>query len=176
MKIKRDKLIEDLLNFAVEGSGVIIGPPGIGKSYLFLELRQRLKTEGIPHLLLAIDQLGDGTEAELRDLLSYEGDLIKKLHEELSQTHSSKGLLLLDAFDAARSEKKRKNILNIIKRTINELDRSWNIIVTVRTYDATKSQELLKLFKPIIDSTPDIYIDKKINCRHFIIPSLNVCV
>ncbi len=173
MKINRDKLIEDLLDFAVEGSGVVIGPPGIGKSYLFLELRQRLKAEGIPHLLLAMDQLGDGTEAELRNLLSYEGDLIKKLHEELSQTHSSKGLLLLDAFDAARSEKKRKNILNIIKRIINELDKSWNIIVTVRTYDAMKSQELLKLFKPIIDSTSDIYLDKKINCRHFIIPYLN---
>jgi hypothetical protein len=173
MKINRDELIGDLYNFARGGSGVIIGPPGIGKSYLLLELRKRLQIEGLPHLLLAIDQLGDGTETELREILHYEGDLIKKLQYELSHTKSSKGLILLDAFDAARSEKKRKNILKIIERIINELDESWNVIVTVRTYDALKSQELLKLFKPKTDLPPNIYLDKDINCRHFVVPFLN---
>ena len=60
MKINREKLIRDLQDFASRGNGVIIGSPGIGKTYLLKELRLRLKSDEIPHLLLPIDQLGDG--------------------------------------------------------------------------------------------------------------------
>ena len=78
-KINREKLLNELLNFASEGHGIIIGSPGLGKTYLVKELRRNLKSSGAPHLLLPIDQLGDGTEEILRQELHYEGDLIKRL-------------------------------------------------------------------------------------------------
>ena len=171
MKIKRKKLLNDLQDFASRGDGVIIGSPGIGKTYVLKELRQCLKSSEIPHLLLRIDQLGDGTAETLRQELSYEGNLIEKLKSV--SVSNDKAILLFDAFDAARDEETRNRFLKLIQRAIHELKESWNIIVTVRTYDAKKSQELLDLFGNVDDTDPIQYQSKDILCRHFTIPVFN---
>ena len=171
MKIKREKLLRDLQDFATRGNGVIIGSPGVGKTYLLKELYRSLEALEIPELILPIDQLGDGTNKTLREELSYEGDLIERLKSV--PVSGKKAILLFDAFDAARDEQARKRFLNLIRRAILELRESWNIIVAVRTYDAKKSQELLDLFGNPDD--PDLiqYKSTDILCRHFTIPSLN---
>lgn len=171
MKIKRKKLLKDLQNFASQGNGVIIGNPGVGKTYLMKELRQSLKAAGTHPLLLRIDQLGDGKDKTLRQVLSYEGDLIKKL--EFVPSSHEKSILLFDAFDAARNEQTRKRFLHLIQRAIHDLSESWNVIVTVRTYDAMKSQELLDMFGNPYDTDLPLYHSKEILCRHFTIPLLN---
>lgn len=165
MKIKREKLLNDLQDFAMRGNGVIIGSPGVGKTYLLKELYQSLESLEIPGLILPIDQLGDGTGKTLRKELSYEGDLIERLRSV--PVSSTKAVLLFDAFDAARNEQMRKRFLDLIRRAILELRESWNIIVTVRTYDAMKSRELLDLFGNPDDTQ---YQSKDILCRHFTIP------
>ena len=167
-KIDRVELRNSLLDFASRGNGVIIGSPGVGKTYLLNELHQRLKSDEIPHLLLPIDRLGNGTPGDLQDELSYKGNLIERLKSV--PISDKKAILLFDAFDAARDEDTRRRFLNLIQRAIHELKESWNIIVTVRTYDATKSQELLDLF----GNPDDIeYQSKDILCRHFTIPPFN---
>ena len=171
MKINRDKLLNDLEVFALQGNGVIVGSPGVGKTYLLKELLQRLKSRGTPHLLLPIDQLGDGTDESLRKELPElfdEGDIIEKLKP--LPISRQKAILLFDAFDAARDEQTRKRFLNLIRRAIHELKESWNIVVTVRTYDAMKSQKLLDLFGSPDDTE---YLSNDILCRHFTIPPLN---
>ena len=167
-KINREKLLNELLNFTSQGSGVIIGSPGVGKTYLLKELRRNLKSSGTPYLLLPIDQLGDGTPETLRQELSYDGDLIEKL--KFVPASGQKSILLFDAFDAARDEQTRKRFLNLIRRAIRELRGSWNVVVTVRTYDAMKSQKLLDSFGPPDDSK---YQNKGVLCRHFTVPPLN---
>ena len=171
MKINREKILNDLQDFALQGNGVIIGSPGVGKTYLLKELRQSLKSVEIPHLLLPIDQLGDGTDEDLQHELLYKGDLIEKL-KSIPISHK-KAILLFDAFDAARNEQTRKHFLRLIQRAIRELNGLWNVIVTVRTYDAKKSQELLDLFGNLPDSELTQYHSKGILCRHFTIPPLN---
>ena len=100
----------------------------------------------------------------LQKELSYKGDLIEKLK---SITVSGKNaILLFDAFDTARDEQTRKRFLNLIGRAIRELVK-WNVFVTVRTYDAMKSQELLDLFGSPDDTE---YQSEEILCRHFTIP------
>ena len=171
MKINRQKLLNDLQDFASEGNGVIIGSPGIGKTYLLKELRQRLKSAEILHLLLPIDQLGDGTDKDLQQELSLEkDDLIEEL--KFIPDLDKKAILLFDAFDAARNEQTRKRFLHLIRRAIQELDK-WNVVVTVRTYDAKKSQELLDLFGNPYDNDLGQYHTEGILCRHFTIPLLN---
>ena len=171
MKIKREKLLSDLQDFAMRGNGVIIGSPGVGKTYLLKELYYSLESLEIPELILPIDQLGDGTDGTLRDELSYEGDLIEKLKS--APISDQKAILLFDAFDAARDERIRKNFLRLIQRAIHELKESWNVVVTVRTYDAMKSQELLDLFGNVDDTDSIQYQSKDILCRHFTIPPFN---
>ena len=167
MKIERKQLLNDLQDFASQGDGVIIGSPGVGKTYVLKKLRQQLKAAGIPHLLLRIDQLGDGTAETLRQELSYENDLIEKL--ESIPVSGKNAILLFDAFDAARDEQARKRFLNLIGQAIRKLVK-WNVIVTVRTYDAMKSRELLNLFGSPDDTQ---YQSKDILCRHFTIPPFN---
>ena len=171
MKIDRKKLIEHLKGFASQGNGVIIGSPGVGKTYLLKELRQSLKADKTPHLLLRIDQLGDGKSETLQEELSYEGDLIEKLKSVPASREKS--ILLFDAFDAARNEQTRKRFLRLIRRSVHELKESWNVVVTVRTYDAKKSQELLNMFGNPYNTDLSSYHSKEILCRHFTIPLLN---
>ena len=164
MKIERKQLINDLHNFALCGDGVVIGGPGVGKSYVLKELRQHLKSAGIKHLLLRIDQLGDGSDETLREELSYQGDLIEKLKS--ISVSGKNAILLFDAFDAARDENARNRFLNLIQRAIKDLTK-WNVVVTVRTYDAMKSRELLDMFGNSDDTG---YQTEDILCRHFTIP------
>ena len=168
MKIKRKKLLNNLQDFALRGSGIIIGSPGVGKTYLLKELLRSLESAEIPVLFLPIDQLGDGTDETLQGELSYEGDLIEKLKS--IPISDQKAILLFDAFDASRDEGTRKNFLCLIQRAVRELKESWNVIVTVRTYDAKKSQELLDLFGNPDDTR---YRSENILCRHFTIPPFN---
>lgn len=169
IKINREKLLNDLKNFVSQGNGVIIGSPGIGKTYLLRELCQSLKSAEMPRLFLPIDQLGDGTQEDLSSALPDGDDLIEKLKS--IPVSNKKAILLFDAFDAARNEKTRKRFLRLIRRAIQELDK-WNVVVTVRTYDAKKSQELLDLFgNPNTDLKQ--YHTEGILCRHFAIPPLN---
>ena len=167
MKIERKQLLNDLQDFASRGDGVIIGSPGVGKTYVLKKLRQHLKAVGIPHLLLRIDQLGDGTAEVLQKELSYTGDLIEKLKS--IPVSGKNAILLFDAFDAARDEQTRKRFLSLIRHAIQELVK-WNVVVTVRTYDAMKSQELLDMFGSPDDTQ---YQSKDILCRHFTIPPFN---
>ena len=167
MKIERKQLLNDLQDFASQGDGVIIGSPGVGKTYVLKKLRQHLKAAGIPHLLLRIDQLGNGTAETLRQELSYEGDLIEKLKS--IPVSGKNAILLFDAFDAARDEQTRKRFLKLIGRAIRELVK-WNVVVTVRTYDAMKSRELLDLFGSSDDTE---HQSEGILCRHFTIPPFN---
>ena len=167
MKIKREKLLKNLQDFVLRGNGVIIGSPGVGKTYLLGELRQNLKSNRIPHLLLPIDKLGEGTDEDLQRELSTKGDLIEEL--KAVSVSGKKAVLLFDAFDAARNEQTRNRFLRRIQNAIQELKGQWNVVVTVRTYDAKKSQELLDLF-----GTPDqTNHSEGILCRHFTIPPLN---
>ena len=170
-KIDREKLLNELLSFASRGYGVIIGGPGVGKSYLLRELHHSLDSYGTPHLLLPIDQLGDGTDESLRQELPElydKGDPIEKLKSIPISRHKS--ILLFDAFDAARDEHSQKRFLDLIRRAIHELKGSWNVVVTVRTYDAKKSYALLDLFGNSDDTK---YQRDEILCRHFTIPPLN---
>ena len=170
-EINRERLLTDLQDFALRGNGVIIGSPGVGKTYLLKELRQNLKSDGIPHLLLPIDQLGEGTDDDLQRELSLKGDLIEKLKS--IPVPDQKAILLFDAFDASRDKQTRERFLRLIRRAIQELNGLWNVAVTIRTYDAEKSHKLLALFGNLDNADLTQYRSQRILYRHFTIPSLN---
>lgn len=176
MDLERKELMQNLERFVMDGNGVIVGRPGVGKSFSLLRLKVLLKNKSIPYLNLPIDQLGSGKIEELRSLLSFKGDwgnLISKLQDEVSQLKKKPGILLIDAFDAARNEEIRHRFLTMIRLFVLELKGWWNVIVAVRTYDALKSQELLELFDEQKNEDNRDYFDPEIKCRNFRIPPLN---
>ena len=173
MKIERDELIGKLMNFARSGNGIVVGRPGVGKSYSLLGLTDRLETDNIPCILLPIDRLGDGSEESLRRELEYEGDFVPWLRENIQAEAARPGVLLFDAFDAARDEASRARFLTLISDCLLKLEGLWNVLVTVRTYDAHKSGDLLDLFPPSQEPSEARYSDSTIASRHFQIPLLN---
>jgi hypothetical protein len=50
MRIDRATLLAHLNHFVMDDSGVIVGGPGVGKSYLLGELGERLDAQGTPYL------------------------------------------------------------------------------------------------------------------------------
>src|ERR1700744_6235801 len=101
MKIERKELLSQLLAFATEGNGLIVGSPGVGKSFAIAELRDALKAKQIPHLILSVERLGTATEPELKAVLKREGDFVHLLKAAVSKTNPP-AILIFDGFDAAR--------------------------------------------------------------------------
>ncbi len=163
MKIDRSHIIEKLFQFSQEGNGVIIGKPGIGKSYSIAELAEMLANKNIPVVILPIDTMLDGTDSSIELEIESSENWISYLNK-VKLLEGEKAVLIFDAYDAARDEKLKKEILIQIKKAISKLHK-WNVIVSVRTYDATKSPQLLRLFGSQNHGSA-------ISCRHFEIPDL----
>ncbi len=174
MIIQRNDLLNKLEEFSLAASGVVLGDPGCGKSHTLWQLKLDLESKGIQRLLLPVEQLGDGSESELRSRLDYKGTLVEWLKTYITDKEKKPGILIFDGFDAARNEIKRERILWYIRDALSELDGLWNVLVCVRTYDAKKSKELLGLFGTSLPNDPIQYksSDVGISCRHFSIPLL----
>lgn len=174
MRLNRKKLVGDLENFATLGNGVIIGPPGVGKTYLVTKLIETFESRNKLCLFLPIDQLGSGRLEDLQNELEFKGQLTEWVDNIFSQKRDlEKGIIIFDSFDSARDEIKRNNFLTLIRDIIEKLSDKINVIVVVRTFDAKKSNDLLNLFPFVKVDHLDSYHDKDIICNHFLIPLLN---
>lgn len=143
MKINRQTLLEDLAEFVLKDHGVIIGKPGVGKSYTLRELKNTLLDKGILAFFVPVDNLIDASDAEITGELGLTGRWVETLQTVSAE---AKSILIFDGFDAARDENLRKRVLNQFKLAMEVLSPHWNIIVSVRTYDASKSPDLMRLF------------------------------
>lgn len=169
MKIDRSQLISDLLLFSLNGSGLVVGQPGVGKSYALVELREHLKFNGIPHLILPVERLGEASESDLKAILGREGDLVSLLGS-FPKRSDTPAILLFDGFDAARGESQGAGVYRLIRKAVCELRGQWNTIVSVRSFDAKKSRRLLELF-PVTEADSGGAVGQ---CRQFLIPTLRV--
>lgn len=173
MQIDRHNLDEAFTSFARKGSGVVIGSPGVGKTYLLKQFSDKQADHNELCLYLPIDKLGVTNEKDLREALNIQVEFIDFLRQE-SEAVSKTGILILDAFDAARSEDAQRFFLDLTRRSIAKLEGYWTVIVSVRTYDAKKSQELQDIFPRTLNSNiPREYQLFDVHCRHFAIPPLS---
>jgi hypothetical protein len=169
MKIDRTELVSQLAAFARDGNGVVIGAPGVGKSYALAEVRENFKRNKVLHLIMPVERLGTASDAELKYLLKRDGDFVELLRVAAANAKAP-AILIFDGFDAARGEIERASVLRLILRAVNELRGQWNTIVSVRTFDAKKSQRLLELFR----DTKATAGTATASCRQFLIPALQV--
>lgn len=146
MNIDRHRLLDELDSFARTDHGVVTGIPGVGKTHAILELHARWKNSGLPHLLVPVDRIGSATDEEIRAVLGIDDELLA-VAQRLFRTAGERGVIVFDAFDAARSESTRERVLKIIRRAVAESNGLWTVLVTVRTYDVTRSDALRQLFR-----------------------------
>ncbi len=146
MKINRDELLRNLLSFSQNGHGVIIGNPGVGKSYMLKLLKKKHSEKNVISFIVKIDNTENASDEAIAQEIGL--DKNRNWIETLKNITISefKAVLIFDAFDAARDESIRKAYLSQIRKAKRELSEKWNILVSVRTYDASKSEDLLQLF------------------------------
>lgn len=147
MRIDRSAMIDRLDDFVRSGNGILTGAPGIGKTYSILELTERWTRDSTPYLLVPVDRIGSATDQEIRSVLSIDSDLLTFASETIAAQDERRGILVFDAFDAARSETTRERVLQLIRRAVAESDNKWTVLVTVRLYDASRSEALRALFR-----------------------------
>ncbi|MDD3621160.1 MAG: ATP-binding protein [Methanofollis sp.] len=173
MEIRRDNLDNAFLTFALEGSGIVIGPPGVGKTHQLKKTCKYFHENGIPFLYIPVDKLSGDSKKDLGDELGLKCPLIEYLQAQTKGENGKPRILIIDAFDAARSDRNRKYYLDLIYQVQNQLGESWNVIVSARTYDAQRSETLMDLFASHNEDIPDpAYQMSDIFCRHFVIPKL----
>jgi len=173
LDITRNTLLDALQAFALSGNGVIIGRPGAGKTHAIMALRQRLRGKNIPTLFLPVDQLGSGTDEDVSNALQISEDPLKWI-TKVARSTEQPGVIIIDGFDAARNPDAQSRFLDLIRRIIADVPENFNVLVSVRTYDAKKSQKLLDAFPGRTGSisTDASYQDPTIPCRNFVIPRL----
>lgn len=171
MKIDRGELLIALREFVQDGSGLIIGQPGAGKSYALAQLVEQFQGEEYPHLFILVDELGEVSEDDLRSALGYTQPTFAEALDALFAAAGETGTVIFDGFDAARNPTARNRLLGIIRSAVRAAPSQWTIIVSVRTYDATKSPTLLDAFSTRGGGRGGS-TSSSFATRHFVIPEL----
>jgi len=141
VKIDRPAVLA-LHDAADSGSLVVVGEPGAGKSGALHDLVDRLLREDKDVVFLAVDRIDaqnlDGLRAEI-GLSRYLSDVL------IAWPDNKPGYLIIDALDAARSDRTAKMIHDLILQVISKESR-WQIIVSIRKYDLRHNLQLRELF------------------------------
>jgi hypothetical protein len=165
--IPRNKLINELFIFTQTGNGLLVGGPGEGKSYLTQELLRKYLLKKIPCYIIRIDTLLVGNDDEIAYELGIATDWLTALSKMPKLISGVRPLLIFDAFDAAKDQSLKSAVLRQIRKAVETLEDSWYILVSARSYDASKSTRLLELFPRLDGRQP-------ISCRNFQVPLLEI--
>jgi hypothetical protein len=171
LRLERPALDAALLSFAGSGHGLILGRAGVGKSFSLSRLAQTLRSTQKAHLIVGVEDLGGATEDEVRGALGYQEPSFAEAVVHLFAT-APRGTVIFDGFDAARSETARTRVLGIVRSTIRRAPEGWTVLVSVRSYDASKSPTLLGLFPRSTSPVQAAYRLSGVVTRHFAIPEL----
>lgn len=144
--IDRKELVGALFAFAHVGHGLLIGGPGYGKSVVLAELQVMCSMKNIPCYLIKINELIEGTDAEINAELGTASSWQIVLSKLDFGEHVGKGILIFDAFDSAKEETLKQRVLKHIRKAQEKLGAKWHVIASVRTFEASHSSQLRELF------------------------------
>ncbi len=151
----------------VDGSFVLTGEPGCGKSGVLSRLAHHLIETGEDVVLLTVDSLGTQPGA-IRDDVVLTKPLLAVLRDWPGQ---SRATLLIDGLDAARG-----GPLTWLVNLIQGLgDTRWRTIATMRHFDLRHSLAWTQAFSgPPVSDRPEHRDDDLPGVRHFLLGNFSV--
>jgi DNA replication protein DnaC len=164
--IHRRSLIEAIFSFGQIANGLLVGGPGVGKSFVIEELQRLCIRKKIPCVVIKINDLLDATDEEIKEHIGVTGINWIGALKKVQFLSNIKAFLIFDAFDTAKEERIKSLIIRHLQKAIRELSEKWSILVSARTFDAAKSTRLQDLF-------PKINLNKSVSCRYYQIPELS---
>lgn len=152
-----------------EGSVVVVGEPGAGKSGAIHDLVDALHTEGRDVVFFAVDRLEARSLGALRDELGLSHDIDEILR---NWPGDSPAFLITDALDAARNDQSAQTLRNLLTDTLSRSNR-WRVVASIRKFDLRHDVHLQRLFagRPVSEEfrDPDFW-----NICHLNIPVLSI--
>ena len=151
-----------------QGSLLVTGEPGTGKSGVIYQLAQSLQQAGADVVLLPVDRLTVARRSELEQELRIQNDIMDVLE---NWEGGAPGYVIIDALDAARNFNTH-NVFRDIVSVLSARDGRWHVIASVRKYDLRYGVEWRNLFAGAPPSTA--YCDREFrNVRHIAILGLS---
>ncbi|WP_316205187.1 hypothetical protein [Bradyrhizobium sp. SZCCHNS3004] len=132
------------LDAANAKSLVLVGEPGAGKSGLMYRVATTAIAAGRDVVFLPVDLLNVDTFSGLHAELGIRHALAEVLS---CWPGSSRGLLILDALDAARKPETQKLLRDVVGDLIRLTGSRWNVIASVRKYDLRQGTEWAAMFR-----------------------------
>lgn len=151
---------------AAEGSLLLVGEPGAGKSAVVSAAAAKLKNQGHEVLELAVDRLPVETLEGLRAELGLAHSLFEVLR---NWPGDGPGYLFIDALDATRGGASEKVFRTLIADVLSLPNRRWRVMASIRSFDLRLGEEFRRLFQGAPPSAD--YVDASFpNVRHLLIP------
>jgi hypothetical protein len=149
---------------AQEGSLLLIGEPGAGKSAVINALARELRNHG-DVVELAVDRYSVQDLVGLKSELDLEHDLVKVLEAWDGQ---SSGWLVIDALDATRGGQGEGAFRTLIERVL-ALKGRWKVVASIRTFDLRMGVRFRELFAG--SPANPAYLDAAFpTVRHLLVP------
>ena len=126
-----------------DGSVLLVGEPGIGKSGAIHGFSQALLDDGRDVVVLTAQDPPFSSLPQLRDALGLEHDAADVL---ANWPGGGTAFLIIDALDAARTDSAAQALRQLIDRVQRTTGR-WHVVASVREYDARYGRELRRLFR-----------------------------
>lgn len=149
------------------GGGLITGEPGAGKTGALVALAAARAADGAPVVFLSVDRFR--TAATVEDRLRLDHPILDVLAE---WPGTDRGLLVIDALDAARGDACETLFLDLIESVETRLAERWSVIASVRSFDLRNGRSLRRLMvgAPL---TEGFQAREFADVRHFDIPRLS---
>lgn len=159
----------ELQQAAENGSFLVVGEPGAGKTGVLVALARGRVEAGLPTVLLSVDDLAwvASTDA-LRGPLGLQNGFLETLG---AWPGSARGVLIIDALDASRGGPGESVFSRLIEQVQETLSHRWSVVASIRSFDLRNSRKL----RDAMAGNPPCasYVDPvAIGVRHFLIPLL----
>ncbi|MBG21413.1 MAG: hypothetical protein CML31_15925 [Rhizobiales bacterium] len=133
-----------VVDAARDGSLVLVGDPGAGKSGVINAAAAYLRDEGRDVIELAVDRLPVASLGDLRTQLG----LAHGLRDVLANWPGSEpAFLFIDALDATRGGQSEAVFRTVIAEVIGLVDRRWHVVASIRTFDLFLGTQFRRLFE-----------------------------
>jgi hypothetical protein len=155
-----------VLAASLEGSFLIVGEPGAGKSGVLNALARDLREADNDVIELAVDRFSVETLEGLSRALGLDHDVVEVLE---AWDGNNPAWLIIDALDATRGGRGENVFRALIERILEGKSR-WRIVASIRTFDLQMGQQLRQLFRGQ-PPEPDLREQKFPNVRHVKVPT-----
>jgi hypothetical protein len=158
-ELKVDRLaVTELIRVAEQTSSLVVGQPGAGKSGATYDTARRLQEQGRDVICFAVDRLDFTNLPQVQAELGLKHPLTDVIK---AWDGNGKGIILIDALDAARVAAAGEVILALIEELKN--GSRWNVVASVRKWDLRYNPDLRATFR----STSAIHVSSDLTDPEF---------